>query len=182
MEIKRVKDIMVPLDEYALVSQDATLLDALMALEQAQENLAGGKHPHRAVLIVDENKNIVGKIGHLGFLKALEPKYGALGDISILNKAGISSEFIESMMENFQFFHEDLSVIYKKARMVSVMDVMRPVTEIIDEKACLPEAIHKMVMLQTLSILVKRGPEVTGVLRLSDLFDEVKKEIKDVMM
>ena len=38
--------------------------------------------------------------------------------------------------------------------------------------------IHKIVMLQTLSILVKRGEAVTGLLRLSDLFDEIVREMK----
>ena len=56
---------------------------------------------------------------------------------------------------------------------------MRPVTESIDENASLCEAIHKIVILQTLSILVKRGREVIGLLRLSDLFDEIARQMKE---
>ncbi len=179
MENTSVKDLMIPLEEYAVVPENSILLDALKNLEQAQQNVPQGRQQHRAVLVADTSGKIVGKIGHRSFLKALEPKYGALGDISILSKAGMSSEFIESMMDNFQLFQDDLSVLCKQACNKKVKDVMHPLTENIDENASLREAIHKIVMLQTLSILVKRGSEVVGVLRLSDLFDEIKREIID---
>ncbi len=47
----------------------------------------------------------------------------------------------------------------------------------IDENATINEAIHKMVMWQTLSIIVSRGEKVVGILRLSDLFDHIAKYI-----
>jgi len=58
-------------------------------------------------------------------------------------------------------------------------DVMHPVEENIDENAPLSEALHKMVVYQTLSILVTRDKKVIGLLRLSDLFDEIVKDIKN---
>jgi hypothetical protein len=56
---------------------------------------------------------------------------------------------------------------------------MIPVTESIDENALLTEAIHRIVLWQTLSILVTRGGEVVGILRLSDLFDEISCHVCD---
>lgn len=53
MNAKTVKDLMVPLDNYAVVPEDATLLDAIAALEKSQKNLPTGRQPHRAVLVVD---------------------------------------------------------------------------------------------------------------------------------
>ena len=53
-----VKDLMVPLEEYATVSEDATLYEAVMALEKAQEelDLTKDKYKHRAVLVYDKDK------------------------------------------------------------------------------------------------------------------------------
>ena len=53
-----VKDMMVPLEEYATVFEEATLYEALMALEKAQNAIdrCTMKHLHRAVLVYDENK------------------------------------------------------------------------------------------------------------------------------
>ncbi len=173
-----VKDLMLPLNEYALVSEDDSLFDALQKLERAQINLHPGSQFHRAVLVQDKKGQIVGKLGHLGFLKALEPKYTILGDIERLSKSGLSSEFIESMMEKYNFWRDDLAEICHRAHRISIRQVMKPVEESIDEKSSLTEAIHRMVLWQTLSILVTRDGKVVGILRLSDLFTKVSDLVK----
>lgn len=75
MKNKCVKDLMIPIDEYAVVHKEDSLYDAILALEKSQQRLSLGRQPHRAVLVVDDNKDVIGKIGHLSFLKALEPDY-----------------------------------------------------------------------------------------------------------
>ena len=177
MNPKVVKDLTLPLEEYVVVFQDATLLDALRALESAQKNLAPGRQPHRAVLVIDQNRKIIGKIGQLAFLRALEPKYLYLGDLNTLSKAGLSDKFIVDMMENFSFLRGGLDDICRQARFLTVTDIMHPVAESIDENAPLTVAIHKIVMCQTLSLLVTREEEVVGILRLSDLFAEISNRI-----
>jgi hypothetical protein len=179
MDTIKVKDLMVPLDEYAVVPEEATLLDAINALESAQKRLPEGRQPHRAVLVEGKDKKIIGKVGQLAFLKALEPKYNVLGDLEMLARAGVQPDFISSMMENYQFFQDSLSDLCWRGRNIRVTDVMRPVAEHIDEKASLREAIHQIIMLQTLSILVTRGREVIGLLRLSDLYEEVADQMKN---
>jgi CBS domain-containing protein len=178
MDAKTIKDLMVSLDEYAVVPEDATVLEALNALESAQENLPPGREPHRAVLVVDKRKKVVGKIGQLAFLRALEPKYLHLGDLKTLARAGLSEDFVDEMMENLSFLRGSLEDICRQAGSLRARDVMHPVSESIDENAPLAEAIHKIVLWQTLSILVTRRGEVVGILRLSDLFTAVSARIK----
>jgi len=60
-----------------------------------------------------------------------------------------------------------------------VKNVMHSVVENIDEEASLAEAIHKMIMWQTLSILVRRKGDVVGILRLSDLYTELATTMKE---
>ena len=179
MSAKKVKDLMLPLDEYAIVNEEATLLEAVLALDEAQEKLPANMQPHRAVLVVNFEGKVVGKLGHLAFLRALEPKYSLLGDLPTLSRAGLSSEFVTSMIENMRLWQEDLTDVCKQACHTKVKKVMRPVAENIDENASLSEAIHKMIMWQTLSILVKRRDEVVGILRLSDLYAELAKTMKE---
>jgi hypothetical protein len=72
-----MKDLMVPLSEYATVTEDATLYEAVLALEAAQENFED-KHTrycHRAILILDKDGHVIGKLSQLDVLRALEPKY-----------------------------------------------------------------------------------------------------------
>jgi hypothetical protein len=173
MEFKKVKDLMLPLNEYALIDEDATLFDAFFGLEEAQSKVHDDKQPHRAILVLNKEREVVGKIGHLAFLKALEPKYSNLGNLSALSQARISPEYIESIMEDFRFWDGDIADICKRSKKVKVKDVMHPITENIDEEATLMDAIHRIIIWQCLSVLVTRGSVVVGILRLSDIFDEI---------
>ena len=68
-----VKQLMVPLSEYTTVSKDASLYEAVMALEKAQAAFDPDRHQHRAILIYDKTNQIVGKISQIDILRALEP-------------------------------------------------------------------------------------------------------------
>ena len=92
---------------------------------------------------------------------------------------GVSDQFLASTMEHFRFFKDKLSDLCMGAYDRRVTDVMNPVTEYIDENAGLCEAIHVLVMRQTLSVLVKRKDTVVGLLRHSDLFQEVTRHLKE---
>jgi len=178
MNEKRVKDLMVPLDRYGLVSQDATLFEAIQVLQEAQKKRDRRRQPFRAVLIIDENKKVVGKLGELAFLKALEPKRNVLGDISKLSSAGVSEQVINTVLSHYQFFQDKLSNLCFQARDIKVKDVMHPITESIDENAPLCEAISKIIMWNTLSVLVTRKNEIAGLLRISDICQEVAEQMK----
>jgi CBS domain-containing protein len=169
---------MVPLEEYAVVGPNASLLDAVLALERAQRTVTPGRQPHRAVLVVDRRGKVVGKLGHLGFLKALEPRYNAMGDLKTLSRVGLSTEFISSMMGHMSLWTDSFEDLCQRARSTRVEDVMRPVTESISENAPLPEALHQIIVCQSLSLLVTQGSDVVGILRLSDLFTAVTQAIR----
>ena len=179
MEHRTVRDLMVPLEEYAVVGPEASLLDAVLALDRAQAAVPPGRQPHRAVLVVDRRGKVVGKLGHLGFLKALEPRYDAMGDLNMLSRVGLSTEFIGSMMGHMALWKDSFEDLCLRARSTRVENVMRPVTESISEAAPLPEALHKIIVSQSLSLLVTRGSDVVGILRLSDLFSAVMEAIRD---
>jgi CBS domain-containing protein len=178
MKNKMVKDLMLPLDEYAVVSQDASLVEAVLALEEAQKRVKPGRQPHRAVLAVDEHGRIVGKLGHLGFLKALEPRYDAFGDLGTLSRAGLSRDFIAATMSHMELWKEGFLDLGHRARVTRLRDVMRPATESIPEDASIGEALHAILVHQVLSLLVTRGSDVVGILRLSDLYAAIAEEIK----
>ncbi|MFH2056955.1 MAG: CBS domain-containing protein [bacterium] len=176
----QVKDLMVPLDDYALLRGEATLLDAVKALEAAQTKLPAGRQPHRAVLVTDAAGKVVGKVGQLAFLKALEPKYDLNSDRSQLEAAGVGAAMFDSMREHARLFQIDLEQLCERARFVKLKEVMRPISESIDETATLAEAIHLLTAEQTLSLLVTRDRVVVGVLRLSDVFEAVSEQMKQV--
>ena len=174
METITVKDLMVPLEEYATVSEEASLLEAVLALEKAQEELDRTRYLylHRAVLVFNKENQIVGKISQLDVLKALEPKYKEVGDLQSLSRAGFSPEFLKSMMDQQKLWTPPLRDMCSKAAKVNVRDFMYTPTEreYVDEDVSLEEAIHMLVMGHHHSLLVTRDGKIIGILRLTDVF------------
>lgn len=175
-----VKDLMIPLSEYATVHEDATLYEAVLALEKAQEQFDPKRHRHRAILVLDGDKKVVGKLSMLDVVKSLEPKYAEMGDIGPLSRGGFSPQFLKSMLERFALWDQPLLDICAKAARVKVKDFMYTPAEgeYVDEKASLGEAVHMLVMGHHQSLLVTRDKEIVGILRLADLFEEICRSIK----
>jgi CBS domain-containing protein len=175
-----VRVLMVPLAEYATVSEEATLYDAVLALEKAQEAFDPKKQRHRAVLVFDKKNKIVGKLGQLDILKALEPRYAEMGDLGTLSRTGFSPQFLRSMIQKFALWDESLRDVCSKAARLKVKDIMYTPTEgeYVEESASLGEAIHQLVMGHHQSLLVTREEEIVGILRLADVFKEICDTMK----
>ncbi len=173
MKPKLVKDLMLPLSDYAVTSIDVTVRDALVDLEKAQSKMQPGLQPLRAVLVADKSGKIVGKIGHLAILKTIGLSRGKVSDMEKLSRAGVDDDLIDSMISHQRFWQNDFQMLCHQARNKRVRDIMVPVDDSVDENAPVTEAIHRIIEKNTLSLLVKSGNEVVGILRLSDLFTEV---------
>jgi CBS domain-containing protein len=176
-----IKDIMVPIEEYATVSEDANLYDAVMALEKAQADFNRSHYTHRAILILDSDKKLVGKLSQLDVLSALEPKYSEMQTHTGMARYGFSKKFVQSMMEQYQLWDAPLTDVCKNALDVKVSEVMTAPSEgeIVGEDTTLGQAIHLLVMGQHQSLLVLKDDEIIGVLRLTDVFAAVFHTMKD---
>lgn len=180
METRTVKAFMVPLEEYATVTEEATLFDAVLALEKAQEAFNRTPYAHRAILVCGPGGRIIGKIGQFEVLAALEPRYKDLVDFKHTSRFGFSPEFLTSMMETHGLWRRPLDDICRRCVRIKVKDIMALPTaaEYIPEEATLNEAIHRLVMGRHLSLLVTRQDLTVGILRLCDVFHEVCNVLK----
>jgi CBS domain-containing protein len=127
--------------------------------------------------VVDFGGKVMGKINRLDFLNALGAGFSFSKTKEELSRAGVSQDSISTVMRHFRFFQETFEEFYQRARSVDACEVMHPVEEGIDENATLQEAINRFGQGHALSILVKRGEEIIGVLRLSDLFQEISAQV-----
>ena len=180
MKKLKVSDLMIPLDQYATVSEDATLYDAVIALEKSQEELdrTRYKYLHRAILVLDKNKQVIGKISQLDVIKALEPKYKEMGDR--LSHWGFSPEFLKSILDTHMLWASSLLDICAKAAKLNAKDFMYTPTEgeYVNGDASLEEAMHMLVMGHHQSLLVIEDKKIIGILRMTDVFSEVLDLIK----
>jgi len=180
MKTQSLKELMVPLEEYATVDQEATLLDAVGALEQSWQKVRAGKFKHRAVLVLDKAGYVVGKISHWDLLRAMEPKYSGIGDFDRLTHFGLNPAFMKSMVDKEQLWNDPWEFMCSRTANLLVKDVMRPLgtDDFIDENDTLAHAVHLLVMGRKLSVLVRRGDRVVGILRIVDICDTVCEMLK----
>ena len=181
MKTITVKELMVPLEAYATVSREATLREAVFALEKAQLTLDASRHKHRAILVLDERGKVASKITMKNILLALEPNYGKVEGIGVLERSGYSPDLIKDMLENNALWAESLQFFCEQAARLKVSDFIQAPSEegeYIDENATIGEAIHQLIVYPFHSLLVTSGKEVVGILRLSDVFSKICDEIK----
>ncbi len=170
-----VKDLMVPISEYATVSEGATLYDAVMALEKAQEDFQVNKYTHRAILILDKNQQVVGKLSQLNVLRALQPKNVDMEGIARLNQFGFSEKFIRALQTEKRLQGAPLMDLCKNAAQLQVEDFMQATSEgeFISQDALLDVAINQLVFGKYLSLMATEGKKIVGILRLTDVFGAV---------
>jgi CBS domain-containing protein len=175
-----VKDFMVPKSEYATISEESNLFEAVTALEETRKKFARSDFAPRALLAFDKDNKIVGKLSMLDVLVALEPKYGEMGEIKKISAHGFSRNFILAIEERYRLWNKPLDDVCRKATEYKVKNCMtKPsVGEYIEEDASLSQAINQLVFGRHQSLLVTSGEEVVGVLRLTDVFDELYQRMK----
>lgn len=181
MKTRSVKEMMVPLAEYATVPETATLLDAVKALRKAQAAFDQQPHRHRAILVIDEANYIVGKMSQHDVIEALEPNYKELRNQTkegSIHRLGLSEAFLKKSLEQYHLWEKALEGLCRKAADLKVKKIMYSPEkgEFVKESATMDEAIHRLIIGRHHSLLVTsdRDPsEIVGILRLSDVFEFV---------
>jgi CBS domain-containing protein len=180
MKTISVKEMMIPLADYATVSEEANLYEAVVALEEAQRSFDQDKYRHRAILVYDKNRRIVGKLSQLDVIRSLEPKYEGMGDLKDLTRFGLSPDYMRQMMRDHGLWKQPIDDICRTAARLRVKDIMYTPTqgEYVAEDATLNEAVHRLIMGPHQSLLVTREDGIVGVLRLTDVFSKICDFIK----
>lgn len=181
MKTYEVKDLMVPLIEYAKVSESATLLQAVDALKEAQAAFDQKRYRHRAILVTDKSDHVVGKLSQHDVIEALEPNYNnmrnSLQDGST-HRLGFGGGFVKSTLEQYHLWEKALENLCEKAVNQKVRNIMYTPGkgEYVKAGAALDEAIHRLIIGRHHSLLVTADHddrEIVGVLRLTDVFEFV---------
>jgi CBS domain-containing protein len=176
----QVKDLMVPISEYATVVVGTSLIDAVKALEEAQETYTLSKYQHRAILVLDEDGRVVGKISQLRALKAIQPDVTASTDIEKLKEFNFTDNYIAQLRDLYRSHGKILSShSLREASIKKVEEFMQTPSpgEYVSENSSLDTAIHRLVAGTHLSLLVTRNEKIVGVLRISDVFAAVFHEM-----
>ncbi len=173
MKKKFVKDIMVPISDYASVSGNITLKEAIRGLESQKKKYGEKPYRHRSLIVTDDAGNIVGKLSQVDIMRALEPNYEKIGNDVNLSRFGLSGSFVNALQKNYDLWQRPISELCKSAETIKVTDVMYTLSDHqhVDESDTMDTAVHQFVMGQHQSLLVTKGKKIVGILRSTDVFN-----------
>ncbi|MBI9111823.1 CBS domain-containing protein [Maridesulfovibrio ferrireducens] len=176
MENFRVKDLMIPVKEYSRIKKSTTVSQAMLKLvkEGTDKNLP---HPHRDLLVEDETGKIIGKVTILDIFSHMEPAYFKVLEKN--PKAFLDKSYVQKVFKDFNLWSEPLKNLCRNISKVKIEDIMYTPNqnEFISEEDNLDKPLHAYITGIHQPILVQKDGEVTGVLRLGDVFEKVRDSI-----
>jgi CBS-domain-containing membrane protein len=181
MKTTHVKDIMVSISEYATVDADASLQDAVLALNKTQAETGKKPFPHRNVLVIDRDRQILGKISQMDLIKGLEDGYDKIDEIAGVSRSGWDPHLIKTLMARGRLWERPLSDLCRKSSQIKVKDIMNVPAEgeYVEAGTTMDQAIHQMVMTRHHSLLVTQAGRIVGVLRLVDVLEMVGRQMAE---
>ncbi|MGD8367739.1 MAG: CBS domain-containing protein [Desulfobacterales bacterium] len=173
MKTKKVKDLMVPVSDYATVSKEATLKEALKALENENMCYGDGPYRHCSLVVVNNDGHVVGRLSQVDIMRALEPGYGNLGDVRWMERSRLSERMLIAIREQFNLWEQPVESMRETMEKVKVYEIMQVPSEgeFVDESDTLNVAMHRIVMGSHHSLLVTKERKIVGILRATDAFN-----------
>jgi len=170
-----VKEIMIPIADYVTVKKEHNLTDVLHALEKKRQTHGG--HAHRDAIVVDEEGRFVGKVTIIDIFRSLEPNYRKVRREQ--KGQTLTNGFVKEAIKEFKLWMEPAEDICQRGSKVMVAEAMHvpEKSEYIKENDNLEKALNYYVMGVHQPLIVKKGEDVTGVLRFGDIFEIVRERL-----
>jgi CBS domain-containing protein len=151
---KKVKDLMIPLEDYPHIPHWFTLRQAMAIIREAAIKCEGAFEP-RAVLVFDDKYQLTGILTIRDIVTGLEPSLVKLDpDLTVL-------------MGNF------LGPNLKEHSQRLVSEVMSPIKATVDGDAPIFKPLSLMIKENVGLMPVIQAGKVAGMIRFSDLFNEI---------
>ncbi|MDC0336280.1 CBS domain-containing protein [Pseudodesulfovibrio sp.] len=165
----KVTNLMTPVDEYKTIGLDALLGEVVVALADSK---------HRDILVLDESGAFAGVLTMSDIIMALEPNYKKLGKKD-LDSDILSNRFVADLFKEFDLWSNTLADLCKKGCNIKVADAMYTPAEeeYLDQDSDLEHGVHHYVIGTHQPIIVRNNGDVTGVLRMADVFEEIIKRM-----
>jgi CBS domain-containing protein len=169
---QKIKDRMIPIENYSTVKPDATLRDAALSLRTSYCELDAGMCTEagpRTVLVIDDKGKLVGILDFRSFLEVLIPEIAG-GLTEKLAALGVSIAFAQADAASLDETRQSFNARVIKNAETKVQDIMLKIRGTIDADASLMDGLKKVFRNKITVLPVYEGDKLVGVLRDTDLF------------
>ena len=177
----KIKDRMIPIENYSTVSPDATLKKAALSLRTSYCELDSGMCTEagpRTVLVVNEKGKLLGILDFNSFLETLIPEIAG-GLSAKLSALGVSIAFAQADASALDESRIGFRPRVIKNAETKVRDIMLKIRGTIDADAHLLDGLKKMYRKKIAVLPVYEGDKLVGVMRDTDLFLAVTDVLED---
>jgi hypothetical protein len=166
----KVKDLMMPLSKCPKVSGDRSLSEAIFMLEADRERFRQSDYRPRFLLVLDEHSRVIGSVRHadmlMGLLGGSPPAVAAEpGDQPYAAQISSDRKGVTGLFSTDSHLK------------VKVVTHFPTENEYLEEDAPVKEAACRLIAGPYLHLFVRSGNEITGILRMSDLFQRLCEDI-----
>jgi len=181
MEKMKVRELMRPVEEFPRISSQATFMEAIDALEKAQEDFSSGRARQRILLVYDEADRIVGKLSPMDVVKGLEPNYDKIDDLKSISHYRLAESTLESMKEQFRLWQKPLGELCKKAYRVKIQNFIKMPSpdHMVSADDKMDKAFHLFVVGRHDSLFVKEGERIVGLILFFDVYRKIAQTMKE---
>ncbi len=168
----QVKEIMIPISDYAVARTGDTLSEAVPLLRKIYCLSEHGKCTetgHRSILVVNDEGNLAGIVNFSTILAALIPEIAG-GILARFESIGISMTYAQAGSEELDEARLSFRARVKKNAETKIDNVMLKIKGSIDSNSTVLDAL-KLIYRNKINILpVYESQKLIGVVRDSDLF------------
>jgi CBS domain-containing protein len=167
--LKNAGEVMIPLEKYPHVCHGCTLREAIRKIEESTLDIDGRKSLPRALLVFDEDENLLGIVRRRDILRGLEPKFLKTMPMDYRKKlfdVEVDAELLDLSTGKIR------SAIKKQAGN-PVSEVMQPIAATARYDDHLAKVIYKMVSRDLSLLPVLKDGKVVGVVRSVDVFQQI---------
>lgn len=175
MKTRQVKEIMVPISDYVTIHEDAGMVEAIQSIESQSKRYGDSPYRHHSLVVINDKKNVVGRLSQVDIMRAMEPRYCKLGNEHWLSRSVLSKDVLVTLRESFKLWEQPLESLCRELSGVKVKDFMQKPSEgeFVEEDDTFNIACHRIIMGRHHSLLVTRNKEIVGILRSTDLFNNL---------
>ena len=180
MEKMNVRELMRSIDEFPSISSQATFLEAMEALEKADQECKSGKASQRILLVYDVTGKIVGKMSPMDVVQGLEPNYLNIDIPKDTHYYRLTQRTFESMKKQFRLWYKPLGELCKKANGIKICDFIKMPTpdHMVKTDDKMDEAFHLFVVGRHDSLFVQDGQDIVGLIRFSDVYKKIREILR----
>lgn len=161
---KKVRDLMIPLEDYPHIPYWFTLRQAMAIVREATIKFEGVFEP-RAVLVFDEKYQLMGILTLRDIIRGLEPRF--------LKETFLVKKDVSLSVLCAELFGPGMRQESQKP----VSEVMSPIKVTVNANDPIAKALVLMIKENVGMMPVIEDKKVAGIIRLSDLFKEISEMV-----